>query len=130
MVGKLDIICAAFRNIVDHSILARVTLPMISRWTFAPIPEEHIPIGPSDTPLSFRVDDFLTELRNVPFLLGSKGGVPRRKGSFERQRGRHSGMHFKWTHLRLKPWYVCPLCAEPKQAEQVCRKEICRRVRP
>jgi len=89
-------------------------------------------VGTQNTPPAsdISVTDFLTELRDVPFLWGSKGGVPKRKGSFERQRARHSGMHFKWCHLRLKPWYVCPLCGEPKEAEQVCRKEICRRVRP
>ena len=93
--------------------------------------ENLVPAGPAEDSRSKTcVQDLLNDARDIPFLWGSKGGVPRRKGSLERQKGRHSGMHFKWLNLRLTPWYVCPLCGEPKQAEQVCRKEVCRRVRP
>eukprot|EP00759_Apiculatamorpha_spiralis_P025591 PhF_6_TR29026/c0_g3_i2/m.42275 len=70
------------------------------------------------------------QLLQPGMVLGSKGGVPKRKTSPERKHRSTWGWQFKYVHLRLASWYTCPLCGDPKQAETVCRKEQCRRIRP
>lgn len=63
-------------------------------------------------------------------LLGSKGGVPKRKKSPFQVHRKTYGIHFKAKYLRLQDWYYCPLCAEPKREGEYCRREDCRQVKP
>eukprot|EP00760_Papus_ankaliazontas_P005279 PhM_4_TR12482/c0_g1_i1/m.58 len=64
-------------------------------------------------------------------LLGSKGGMPKASHPYKTlRRKKVDSRQLKFTKLRLQPWYTCPLCGEPKQAETVCRRLQCRQVRP
>ncbi len=57
-------------------------------------------------------------------------GVPKVKHTPERKQRMVQGVHFQHKHLRLQPWYYCPLCAEPKQEGAYCRREDCRKLKP
>ena len=65
-----------------------------------------------------------------PLLLVGSAGVPKVKKSPKMKVRRHSGAKFQHMNLRLYPWYYCPLCAEPKQQGQFCRREDCRQLKP
>ncbi len=63
-------------------------------------------------------------------LLVGQAGVPKKKSSPYLKTKKTFGVEFKHRHLRLQPWYYCPLCAEPKQQGMYCRREDCRQLKP
>ncbi len=61
--------------------------------------------------------------------VGQVGVQKQHKSPYQKSK-RYAGLQFKHAHLRLQPWYYCPLCAEPKQQGTCCRREDCRRLKP
>lgn len=67
----------------------------------------------------------------VPWMvLVGQSGVPKKKNSVGQWARKYNGIHFKHRSMRLQSWYYCPLCAEPKQQGQYCRREDCRKIKP
>ena len=64
------------------------------------------------------------------FLLVGQAGVPKFKKPPAQKNKKTYGVHFRHQHLRLQPWYYCPLCAEPKRETEWCRREDCRQLKP
>ena len=127
-------LCNLWRNTFLLAV-PRTPSSLLHKETSWPASDDAIPVATGGNfptrfqEQPFRVIDHVFDLQ-PEIALGAKGGCPKKKTSPERKGKRTFGWQFKWLNLRLKPWYSCPICGEPKQAETVCRKLICREKRP